>query len=116
MAVVSRDVNAASLGAAMVIDLLPAGLEIENTRLVAGGSLKDFGWLGDLTPTETAEFRDDRFVAAVDLNAERSRFRVAYLVRAVTPGTFIQPATLVEDMYRPERLARTALSRVTVAK
>jgi alpha-2-macroglobulin len=101
---------------AMVIDLLPAGLEIENTRLVAGGSLQDFGWLGELTPTGTTEFRDDRFVAAVDLNAERGQFRVAYLVRAVTPGTFIQPATQVEDMYRPERLARTALSRVTVAE
>lgn len=101
---------------AMVIDLLPAGLEIENTRLVAGGSLKDFGWLGQLTRTETTEFRDDRFVAAIDLNAERGQFRVAYLVRAVTPGDFVQPATQVEDMYRPERLARTALSRVTVAE
>ena len=33
---------------------------------------------------------------------------VAYIVRAVTPGTFAHPAATVEDMYRPERHARTA--------
>ena len=27
--------------------------------------------------------------------------RLAYLVRAVTPGTFHHPAPSVEDMYRP---------------
>jgi uncharacterized protein YfaS (alpha-2-macroglobulin family) len=26
---------------------------------------------------------------------------VFYLVRAVTPGTYVVPAPLVEDMYRP---------------
>ncbi len=39
---------------------------------------------------------------------------VAYIVRAVTPGTFIHPAATVEDMYRPERHARTASSMLTV--
>jgi hypothetical protein len=100
----------------MVIDLLPAGVEIENTRLVAGGSLKDFAWLGELTPTETTEFRDDRFVAAVNLNDERGQFRVAYLIRAVTPGDFVQPAAFIEDMYRPDRIGRTELSRITIAE
>jgi uncharacterized protein YfaS (alpha-2-macroglobulin family) len=40
---------------------------------------------------------------------------VAYVVRAVTPGTFVHPAATVEDMYRPQRYARTAAGALTVA-
>ena len=39
---------------------------------------------------------------------------VAYIVRAVTPGNFVHPAATVEDMYRPERFARTAAGRLEV--
>ena len=39
---------------------------------------------------------------------------VAYLVRAVTPGSFVHPAATVEDMYRPDRFARTASGRLDV--
>lgn len=38
----------------------------------------------------------------------------AYIVRAVTPGTFVHPAATVEDMYRPERHARTAAGTLSV--
>src|SRR5262249_2988898 len=38
----------------------------------------------------------------------------AYIVRAVTPGTFVHPAATVEDMYRPERYARSAAGKLTV--
>ena len=41
---------------------------------------------------------------------------LAYIVRAVTPGTFVHPAATVEDMYRPERYARTAAGTLSVAK
>lgn len=40
---------------------------------------------------------------------------VAYVVRAVTPGTFVHPAATVEDMYRPERYARTPAGKLIVA-
>jgi uncharacterized protein YfaS (alpha-2-macroglobulin family) len=40
---------------------------------------------------------------------------LAYIVRAVSPGTFIHPAATVEDMYRPERYARTAAGTLTVS-
>ena len=46
--------------------------------------------------------------AAQDIDA------VAYLVRAVTPGAFVHPAATAEDMYRPDRFARTAAGRLTV--
>ena len=39
---------------------------------------------------------------------------VAYIVRAVTPGAYVHPAASVEDMYRPERYARTAAGKLTV--
>ncbi len=39
---------------------------------------------------------------------------IAYIVRAVTPGTYVHPAATVEDMYRPERYARTAAGTLTV--
>ncbi len=43
-----------------------------------------------------------------------SQATVAYIVRAVTPGAYIHPAATVEDMYRPERYARTASGKLTV--
>ena len=39
---------------------------------------------------------------------------VAYLVRAVTPGSFAHPAATVEDMYRPDRFGRTATGAIEV--
>jgi uncharacterized protein YfaS (alpha-2-macroglobulin family) len=39
---------------------------------------------------------------------------VAYIVRAVTPGTFVHPAVTVEDMYRPDRYARTKAGTLVV--
>jgi uncharacterized protein YfaS (alpha-2-macroglobulin family) len=63
-------------GRVLLVDRLPAGLEIENP----------------LKPSAT----------------------VAYIVRAVTPGSFVHPAATVEDMYRPDRFARTAAGRLDV--
>ncbi len=98
-------------GRVLLVDRLPAGLEIENPRLVEGGDIKSLSWFKPgLRPNHT-EFRDDRFVAAFDFLSAGAKVRtaaVAYIVRAVTPGTFVHPAAMVEDMYRPERYARTS--------
>lgn len=99
----------------LLVDLLPAGLEIENARLRGGGDVGDFGWLPELTEASSVELRDDRFVAAYELWAERREFTAAYLVRAVTRGSYVQPAPYVEDMYQPFRFARGEVGRVTVA-
>jgi uncharacterized protein YfaS (alpha-2-macroglobulin family) len=40
---------------------------------------------------------------------------LAYIVRAVNPGIFVHPAATVEDMYRPERYARSAAGQLTVS-
>ena len=50
----------------LIVDRLPAGLEIDNPALVDGGSVEGFSWLTtDETPAHT-EYRDDRFVAVFD--------------------------------------------------
>lgn len=92
---------------ALVTDLLPAGLEIENFNLsdpaqwdgvdIEGVSIGERAQAADL---RHEEFRDDRYVAALRLGSGRSR--LFYLVRAVTPGTYNVPPPMAEDMYRPE--------------
>ncbi len=92
----------------LVSDLLPGGFEIDNPRLVKSAKLDGFDWIGE-TDIAHSEFRDDRFVAALNRTSGDGRdFKLAYVVRAVTPGTYTHPAATVEDMYRPELSARTA--------
>jgi uncharacterized protein YfaS (alpha-2-macroglobulin family) len=98
----------------LVVDLLPAGFEIENTRLAGSQKTNQFSWLGDLNTPSYAEYRDDRFVAAVNIGDDQDNFQLAYLVRAVTPGTYRLPASSIEDMYRPNLMARTAMGSVTI--
>jgi hypothetical protein len=114
-------------GRILLVDRLPAGLEIENPRLVDSGDIKSLSWLKAAVAPQHTEFRDDRFVAAFDFFGEtRRRGRdegggdpasgatVAYVVRAVTPGSFVHPAATVEDMYRPARFARTSAGRLEI--
>ncbi len=114
-------------GRILLVDRLPAGFEIENPRIVDSGDVKSLPWLKtSLRPVHSA-FRDDRFVAAFTLPTRQPQngadgkpegpatsITVAYIVRAVTPGTFVHPAATIEDMYRPERYARTPAGNLTV--
>ena len=109
---------------ALLTDLLPAGLEIENFNL---GDAKQ--WAGvvvdDVAVHEMVsqaqvrhqEFRDDRYVAAVKLTSG-DRAQLYYLVRAVTPGTYTAPPPLVEDMYRPmlRGVGRSVPASITVVQ
>jgi uncharacterized protein YfaS (alpha-2-macroglobulin family) len=96
----------------MVDDPLPAGVEIDNPNLLRSGDLRGLDWL-DLTAAQHAEFRSDRFLAAVDLRGS-DPVTLAYVARAVSPGSFHHPAASVEDMYRPAYRARTGAGRVTI--
>ncbi|MBK1644003.1 alpha-2-macroglobulin [Thiocapsa imhoffii] len=99
----------------IVDDPLPAGLEIENPHLLRAGEIGDLGWLALEEVAEHLEFRADRFIAAVDrARGAPHRFQLAYRLRAVSPGVFLQPAATVEDMYRPEQRAWTETGRVRV--
>jgi alpha-2-macroglobulin len=107
----------------LIVDRVPAGLEIENLNLSQGNKLTDFKppttgsenrpvawWGGKRTPKTISEsladsrikhreFRDDRYVAAARIEGVVDLY---YIVRVVTPGTFVIPPSFAEDMYRPE--------------
>ncbi|CAN7379726.1 alpha-2-macroglobulin [Pseudoxanthomonas sp. LjRoot168] len=109
---------------ALFTDLLPAGLEIENFNLgdakqwaevvVDGIAISDRGSAADV---KHEEFRDDRYVAALKLE-RRDTAKLFYLVRAVTPGTYTVPPSLVEDMYRPDirGVGRASPATITVVQ
>ena len=109
---------------ALLTDLLPAGLEIENFNLSDGEQWGEVTVQGvNLAERSSAaelrheEFRDDRYVAALNLDRGRTA-RVFYLVRAVTPGTYTVPPPMVEDMYRPELrgVGRAVPASITVVQ
>jgi alpha-2-macroglobulin len=103
-------------GRVIVADYLPAGFEIDNPRLVSSGDAGTLGWIQDASEPVYSEFRDDHFGAAFDRdNKSPAVFTVAYVVRAVSPGTYVLPQAFVEDMYRPDRYGRTGTGTVAVA-
>lgn len=96
------------VNSALVVDRVPAGLEIENQNIVqgeAGTGIK----VGDIDVVEAmsnpqirhVEFRDDRFVAAVRLGWS-NHIDLFYRARVVTPGQFNVPPVFAQDMYRPQ--------------
>lgn len=93
---------------AMVTELLPGGLEVENLNLADSSQWVDLvidGIRLDERVRAAAlvheEFRDDRYVAVLDLDSG-AEAQLFYLVRAVTPGRYVVPPPRVADMYRPE--------------
>jgi uncharacterized protein YfaS (alpha-2-macroglobulin family) len=90
---------------ALLVDYIPAGVEIENLNIVQGEDMGGVNVEG-VNPAaamqhpaiEHVEFRDDRFVAALKLD---QHMRLFYRVQVVTPGHFVFPPVYLEDMYRP---------------
>ena len=91
----------------LVIDRIPAGFEVENMNLTQGAQASEFKVqnveLAKAMADERikhSEYRDDRFVAAANLDGRP--LDLFYLVRVVTPGRYVVPAAYAEDMYRPD--------------
>lgn len=97
----------AAIGNGMVVDRIPAGLEIENTNIVRGEQMNAVKFDG-IDPSEAmkdprikhVEFRDDRFVTAAQL--DKNILNLFYRMRVVTPGKFVVPPLYADDMYRPD--------------
>jgi uncharacterized protein YfaS (alpha-2-macroglobulin family) len=106
-----------STNSALIVDRIPAGLEIENTNLVSAGGVEgvsvkyvpgpksspvniDVSTAMADTRIRHVEFRDDRFVAATDLYYYGIT-HLFYRARVVTPGQYNIPPLYAEDMYRP---------------
>ncbi len=90
----------------LAVDMLPAGLEPETVGLSTDRDDGQFKWLKGLTEPTFFALRDDRYMAGMDLSEGSPRFKLAYVVRAVTPGIFANPGPQVEDMYAPSFHAR----------
>lgn len=101
----------------LIVDLLPAGLEIENQDLVNSAKKNNLASLRNANATNEngenriagempllkprhCETRDDRLLLFADFPAGFSRYE--YLIRAVTIGDFIYPAIYAENMYNPQ--------------
>jgi uncharacterized protein YfaS (alpha-2-macroglobulin family) len=105
-----------ALASYVVADLLPAGFEIEAVLSNAEtGENRPYSFVGDVAFTQVAEARDDRFVAALNAsNWNNQTYRMAYIVRAVTPGDYALPGVVAEDMYAPTVFARSEPGRVQI--
>lgn len=109
----------------VVDDPLPAGLEaldygIDTTSQAARdaeGTRDDTKtvWLGTTfrAADSRREVRDDR-VLTFYRHIEPGMYRVQYLARATSIGTFVVPPTRIEAMYAPEVYGRTAASTLVV--
>lgn len=97
-------------------DYIPAGFEIDNPHLVSSGDTGTLDWIENAGEPSFSEFRDDRFAAAFERRSDdKPVFTVAYVVRAVSPGSYVLPQAVIEDMYRPDRFGRTGTGEVVVA-
>jgi uncharacterized protein YfaS (alpha-2-macroglobulin family) len=104
---VALTIDAASeLENVVIEDLLPAGLEIENPRLVsqspaaalAKSSKRANDDQDDTFQPRRLDMRDDRLILMGDLPAGRS-LTYTYAARAVAPGAFVVPPVRAECMY-----------------
>ncbi|WP_255067799.1 alpha-2-macroglobulin [Lacihabitans sp. LS3-19] len=78
----------------VLTDMLPAGFEIENPRLVED---RDMPWIKNASNATYFDIRDDRINYFVNVdNTERHYY---YLARAVTRGTFVQGPVSADAMY-----------------
>lgn len=97
----------------MLLDLLPAGFEIETVKFEDDYLKQNFMWLDKLTPLSRVEKRDDRYFAAFQMQ-EIGAFKTVYFVRALNPGVYTMPSAVVESMYRPEYIAYSEQKTLTI--
>ncbi|MDO6513435.1 alpha-2-macroglobulin [Neptuniibacter sp. 2_MG-2023] len=88
----------------LLVNLIPAGVELENQNLQNALKLDSIQLYGKAIQQEASivyqAYKDDRYVAAVNLPAKREQ-TLYFLSRAVTPGSYAVPPAMVESMYKP---------------
>jgi uncharacterized protein YfaS (alpha-2-macroglobulin family) len=110
-----------------VVDPLPAGLEVVNAKLAAGGTnmqqpqqqpddwaSRRQRWMNSIA-WDHEEIRDDRVLWFAD-NLSSGSYEMTYQARATIDGTFTAMPATIEAMYAPDQRARTEKQIVTVTK
>ena len=92
---------------AVIADILPAGLELEDDTFETRSKDKpgeDKADSGFVMPYGRAELRDDRWLWFGPLSSlpTGKSYKIMYRARAVTPGTYAIPSVVIEDMYNPD--------------
>ena len=95
----------------VVVDMLPAGFEIENARLASRTGIP---WLKtqDFKP-DYVDIRDDRIVFFGAFPRQRER-KFHYALRAVTRGEFTVPPVTAEAMYDPANASVASGGKIKV--
>ena len=78
----------------VVTDILPAGFEIENSRLY---EMPDIKWAKDIDIPQHDDFRDDR--VNMFATAKKKTQKFYYMVRVVTPGVYRMGPVQADAMY-----------------
>ncbi len=109
---------------ALVVDLLPSGLEIDDPHLQNGPDIsqvkvdhKTIAQWHSQVDFRHREYRDDRFVAAFRMEKNQPK-RLYYSVQAVIAGSFVNPVPLLEDMYNPavRAIGNVIQDRITIRR
>jgi len=102
-----------SLDNVAIIDMLPAGLEIENPRLQ---TRKGISWIDQNESTPAyMDIRDDRMILYGDFQMGRET-TFYYGLRAVTEGAFILPPIRAEAMYAPMKASVASSGNIVIRK
>ncbi|MGB9597566.1 MAG: hypothetical protein ACPL7B_14890, partial [Candidatus Poribacteria bacterium] len=111
VAEISCKATAEDLDNVVIVDLLPAGFEIENPRL---GSRAGVPWIKDVDyRPDYMDIRDDRMILFVHLPKQRE-IKFYYAVRIVNVGEFVLPAISAEAMYDPAKASVSSSGRIRV--
>jgi len=96
-----------------LVQILPAGWEIENIRLL-GGKLPEWMKNYALNTEDYLDIRDDRVIWFFDFYTPKAEFVVK--INAVTVGEFFLPPSLAEAMYNHNYRATVAGKKVKVSE
>ncbi len=98
---------------AALVQLLPAGWEIENIRL-SGERLPSWMSKYRVNNEEYLDIRDDRIMWFFDISSYSKSYDFVVKLNAVTAGSFYLPPTLLEAMYDNNYRATVAGKNVSV--
>lgn len=96
-----------------LVQVLPAGWEIENLRLL-GGQLPDWTENYYLDQEKYLDIRDDRIMWFFDMDGYQDSYDFIVKINAVTVGEFYLPPTLLEAMYNNDYKVTTEGRKVEV--
>lgn len=96
-----------------LVQILPAGWEVENTRL-SGEELPEWARSLNLNRADYLDIRDDRVMWFYNSDYDRRSCDFLIKLNAVTKGSYFLPPSLVEAMYKKDHQARIAGREVKV--